>query len=124
MQVNNKKVLIVEDDPVLIRMYSTKLITEGFGVTTATNGEEGLQKVVSENFDIVVLDIMMPRMSGIDMLKKLREDNSNLQIPFIILTNLTEKEQQEEATRLGVKEFLIKADLLPSDLVKTIRKYL
>ncbi len=120
---NKKTVLFVEDDPIILRMYSTKLNNEGFNVLTAADGITGLEKAESEKVDIIVLDIMMPRMSGIELLARLYEKQQGNMPPVVILTNLTEKEQQEAATKYGAKEVLIKAELLPSDLVKIINKY-
>jgi DNA-binding response OmpR family regulator len=121
---NKKTVLLVEDDPVILRMYSTKLTNDGFNVMDASDGVMGLEKAEKEKIDIMVLDLMMPRMSGIEVLESLTKNGKSLKMPVIVLTNLTEKEEQEKALQMGVKEFLIKADLLPSDLVKTLNKYL
>ncbi len=122
---NTKTIILVDDDDVLSRMYKTKLETSGFIVKTASNGTEGLELIKNETANLLILDIMMPQMTGLELLEKLRATKKEYaNIPVIMLTNLTEKEQQAKAAELGVKEFLIKADLTPQALVEAIQKYL
>ncbi|EKD62577.1 MAG: Response regulator receiver protein [uncultured bacterium] len=118
------RVLIVEDDPLLAKMYKTKFVSEGFDVTTAEDGEVGLKSALEARPDFMILDIMMPRLSGIELLKKLRQSTGGVDIPVIVLSNLSEKKEMEEAKNLGVKEFLIKSNLTPKDIVEKVRGYL
>lgn len=119
-----KRVLLVEDDPLIIKMYKAKFVHEGFEVLTAEDGVTGLEVSLNGRPDFIVLDIMMPQLSGLDLLEKLRQDPKGKDIPVIILTNLTEKEEEQRAISLGVKEYLLKANLTPGDIVEKVKKYL
>lgn len=117
-------ILIVEDDPLLVKMYSTKFAKEGYEVHTANDGEEGLKIALQNKIDFMVLDVMMPKLSGIDMLTKLRQSPQGAQIPAIVLTNLTQQAEAERLKSLGVKEYLVKANLTPSEVVAKVKQYL
>lgn len=121
---NRQVILIVEDDPVLLKMYSEKFSFEGFKVLNAKDGEEALQVSQSGAMDIVLLDIMLPRMSGTDYLEKLRQMPKGANLPVIALTNLAEEAEKERALKLGVKEYLVKAMQTPEQVVQTVKKYL
>lgn len=118
-----KTLLIVEDDPLLTKMYKTKLESEGYGVVIAQDGLEGLNVAKKGGIDLIILDIMMPQLSGIDLLEKLRKIPKGKNIPVVVLTNLASKEEETRAASLGVKEYLVKADQTPSQLVEVIEKY-
>ena len=128
MQPNNNSnqalILIVEDDPVLARMYSEKFKFEGFNVIVARDGEEALEMALSNAVQLILLDIMLPRMSGIDMLGKLRESPRGKGLNVIVLTNLAEPEEKNKAFQLGVKDYLIKAMQTPEDVVNMVKKYI
>lgn len=119
-----KTILIVEDDPLLVKMYSTKFTKEGFKVIDAQDGEEGLKIAKSSKFDFMILDVMMPKMSGIDMLTNLRADPNYKETPVIVLTNLTQKEEAVKVQSLNVKEYLVKANFTPSEVVAKVKQYL
>lgn len=124
-QVGNQPViLIVEDDPVLLKMYTEKLGFEGFKVLNAKNGEEALEISESESLNIILLDIMLPRMSGTDFLEKFRQSPKGKDIPVVALTNLAEEAEKQRALGLGVKEYLVKAMQTPEQVVQTIKKYI
>lgn len=118
------KILIVEDDPLLTKMYTTKFITEGFEVNSAADGEEGLAKATAVTPDFIILDVMMPKLSGIDMLSRLRATEAGKNIPVIVLSNLSQEEEAKKALALGAKEYLIKANFTPSEVVTKVRMYL
>jgi DNA-binding response OmpR family regulator len=118
------KILIVEDDPLLTKMYTTKFITEGFEVTSAADGEEGLAKATAVTPDFIILDVMMPKLSGIDMLSRLRATEKGKNVPVIVLSNLSQEEEAKKALALGAKEYLIKANFTPSEVVTKVRMYL
>ncbi|OGM16059.1 hypothetical protein A2V56_04445 [Candidatus Woesebacteria bacterium RBG_19FT_COMBO_42_9] len=105
-------------------MYKTKFENEGFRVLTAQDGEEGLSMAKDQNIDLVILDIMMPILSGLDMLAQYRQDPKGKSVPVIILTNLTREDEMKRARELGVKEFIVKADYTPSEVVRKIKDYL
>jgi DNA-binding response OmpR family regulator len=118
------RILIVEDDPLLVKMYTTKFSREGFAVVSAQDGEEGLEAALNTPIDFMILDVMMPRLSGIDMLERLRANPKGKDIPAIVLTNLTQKEEAVKLQALGVKEYLVKASLTPSEVVEKVKQYL
>ena len=119
-----KTILIVEDDPVLLKMYTEKFTFEGFDVLNAKDGEEALKVSLAEKVDMILLDIMLPRMSGTDFLEKLRQDTKGKNIPVVALTNLAEEDEKQRALKLGVKEYLVKAMQTPEQVVEKIKKYL
>ena len=119
VQDNKPTILIVEDDPVLL-----KLGFDGFGVLTAKDGEEALQISQTETINMILLDIMLPRMSGTDFLEKFRTTAKGKTVPVIALTNLAEDAERQRALDLGVKEYLVKAMQTPEQVVQTIKKYL
>lgn len=121
---NQKTILIVEDDPLLVKMYSTKFGKEGFNVLTAQDGEEGLETALNNQADFMILDVMMPKLSGIDLLTKLRSDPKHANTPVIVLTNLTQKEEALKVQNLNVKEYLVKANFTPSEVVAKVKQYL
>lgn len=126
-QDNNQKrqtVLIVEDDPSLSKMYSLKLAKESFDVIIAHDGADGLAKAAEANPDIILLDMMLPKYSGIEFLEQLREHGKVGKVPIIALTNLTERKEQDRALQLGAKEYLAKAMHTPKDVVEKMKSYL
>lgn len=122
--VKTPKILLVEDDPLLVKMYSTKFSTDGFNVLTASDGEQGLKTALAEHPDFIILDVMMPKLSGIDMLTKLKQDPQGAQIPVLVLSNLSQEQEAKRALDLGAKEYLVKANFTPSEVVTKVRAYL
>lgn len=116
-------ILIVEDDPILLRMYSEKLNFEGFRVVSAKDGQEALKMSLEIAPSLILLDIMLPRMSGTDFLERLRQDPKGKNTPVIALTNLAEEEERQKSVKLGVKEYLVKAMQTPEQVVEKIKKY-
>ena len=120
----NKVILLIEDDPVLCRMYSEKFKREGFSVLTALDGQKGLKMALTEKIDLILLDIMLPRISGIDLLDQLRKDPKGRDIKVIALTNLADAAEKEKAMKLGVKDYLVKAMQTPEQVVDKIKTYI
>lgn len=119
---NNIKILLVEDDPFLLSMYSVKFELEGFTVMTAEDGEKGLNMAKKEEPDIILLDIMLPKMDGFEVLKELKKDEKMKKIPVILLTNLSQKKEVSQGLSLGADDYLIKAHFMPSEVVEKILK--
>lgn len=118
------RILMIEDDPLLVKMYRTKLASEGFEVIEAHDGEEGLKLALERVPNVIILDIMMPKLSGTDMLRKLREDARGKNIAVIVLSNLSQEEEIKKAMAYGIKEYLVKANFTPSQLVDKVKQYL
>lgn len=119
-----RTILVVEDDPLLSKMYEAKLTNGGFVVIKAADGEEGLKTAITTHPDFILLDVMMPRLSGLDMLAALRKDTWGATVPVIVLSNLSENQEGDKAKALGVKEYLIKANFTPSEILEKIKAYL
>jgi DNA-binding response OmpR family regulator len=115
-------ILIIEDDPILSKMYTEKFTTEGFNVITALDGESGLDMAVSNKIDIILLDVMLPRVSGIDLLKKLRDHETGKNTLVVVLTNLADPEEKKRALDLGVKDYLVKAMQNPAQVVDKVKE--
>lgn len=124
MKATQKTILIVEDDPILLKMYTEKFTFEGFLVLNAKDGEEALERATKEEIDCILLDIMLPRMSGTDFLEKFKGTPKGQKTPVIVLTNLAEEEERLKATKLGVKEYLVKAMQTPEQVVEKVKKHL
>lgn len=118
------KILVVEDDEFLANIYKTKLGIEGFAVVAAKDGEAGIKAAKKEMPDLMLLDILMPKMDGFEVLKALKADSKLKRIKVIMLTNLGQKEDVDRGLELGADDYLIKAHFLPSETVAKIKKIL
>ena len=105
-----KTILIIEDEVVLADALKDKLTREGYNILKAKNGEEGLAAALARHPDMILLDILMPKMDGLTVLKKLREDNWGKSVQVIIFTNFTEIEKISEALSNKVTDYLVKAN--------------
>lgn len=116
--------LLVEDDTFLAGMYVTKLTMEHFTVELATDGQLGLEKAKAMKPDLILLDVLLPKMNGFDVLKSLKADPATKEIPVILLTNLGQKSDVVEGLDLGAADYLIKAHFMPSEVVEKIKQHL
>lgn len=121
---NLPTILVIEDDPVLSKMYMEKFTSEGFNVLIALDGESGFDMAVNNKVDIILLDVMLPRVSGIDLLKKLREHEKGKNTLVVVLTNLADPEEKKRALDLGVKDYLVKAMQNPAQVVDKVKEQL
>ncbi|PJA86690.1 MAG: response regulator [Candidatus Moranbacteria bacterium CG_4_9_14_3_um_filter_42_9] len=121
---NSKKIMIVEDDSFVLDIYQTKLSQEGYTVIEARNGVEAMKKLEKEKPDLLLLDIVMPYMDGIEVLKKIRERADLKNMPVILLTNLSQKEEINVGLGLGASDYLIKSHFTPSEVMEKIKIYL
>jgi DNA-binding response OmpR family regulator len=121
---DKKVILLVEDDPFLVGIYKEKLLIEGFDVFVAGDGLEGLDLATSRKIDLIILDIMIPKLSGIDLLARLKQDEKGKDIPVIALTNLSGMSNEKKTRDYGVKEYLVKSNYTPNQVIEIIRKYL
>jgi len=121
---SEKIILVVDDDLLALRAVCDKFKSEGFGIREAKNGEEGLTTALRDHPDLILLDIMMPVMDGMTMLRKLRETNEwGKTVPVIMLTSLTadDEERMRDITELTPTYYLAKADWKLEDLVEKVR---
>ena len=119
-----KTILVVEDDESMVEALVEKFKSSGFNVFSAKNGEEGLKLALSDHPDIILLDIVMPKMDGLSMLRKLKEDKWGAFAPVVILTNLSDNQKLAEALEIGVVEYIIKAEVKLSDIVLRVKRVL
>ncbi|MDQ7814946.1 MAG: response regulator [Patescibacteria group bacterium] len=119
-----KKVLIIEDDGFLASIYAQKLELSGYEVAFATNGEDGLKLAQKDRPDLVLLDLLMPRMDGFEVLEKIKADEATKGIKVLVLSNLGQKEDVERCLKLGAEGYVIKAHSLPDETVKRIQEIL
>lgn len=117
-----KKILIVEDDPFISQMYKDKLRKEGYNVSIAQSGKEGLDFLKENKPDLILLDIVMPEMNGFEMLELAKKDKEIKNIPIILLTNLGQKEDIEKGLKLGADAYLIKAHFTPSEVIEKLEE--
>jgi two-component system response regulator AtoC len=116
------KILLVDDDVFLRDMYATKFGELGHAVTTAETGERALEVLESEAFDVVLLDMIMPGMTGIELLEKIGEMKLSPVPLCIVLSNQGGKEEIDAAEKAGAKGYIIKAELIPSEVVARVTK--
>lgn len=114
------KVLIVDDEKGILKMYQERLSMEGMEVITASNGEEGISIAKSQKPNIILLDIIMPKFNGLDVLKKLKSEPETKDIPVFLLTNLPAECSGDKAKELGAAGYLVKAEYEPKMLVNVI----
>jgi len=120
----NKTILIVEDEESVLIALKDKLILEGFTVIEAKNGEEGLSSALSQHPDLILLDIVLPKMDGMSVLKKLREDSWGKSALVIVLTNLSDTEKVSEALKNQAMTYLIKSDWDLDEVIGKIKEKL
>jgi len=117
-----KKILIVEDDQFLMDIYANKLREEGFEVEEATNGEMAFEKLRESQPDLILLDIILPMREGFEILKEIKQDEKLKNLPIIIISNLSQREDIKKGLSLGAVKYLVKADYTPAQIVKEIKK--
>ncbi|OGG29572.1 hypothetical protein A3A63_03120 [Candidatus Gottesmanbacteria bacterium RIFCSPLOWO2_01_FULL_46_9] len=115
------KILLVEDDPMESRLYQNLFTKEGFEVVAIDNGHDCREKTLEVKPDVILLDIMMPKMNGLDALDVLRFDPETKKYPVIILTNLSDQHYQDEAAKRGATMYIIKSQIENKVLVQKVR---
>ena len=121
---SKKKILLVEDDVALATVYRSRLELEGFDIREVNNGEEALSAAVEFKPDLILLDAMMPKISGFDVLDILRNTPDTTNIRVIMLTALSQPKDKERAEALGVDDYLVKSQVVIGDVVERIRHHL
>lgn len=119
-----KKILIVEDERAVMEALEDKLRREGFFTLTAKDGEEGLKIAIQEKPNLILLDIIMPKMNGVNMLKNLRENVWGKTVPVLLLTNDSNPEHMSETLKANASDYLIKSDWEIDDVLKKVKQTL
>ncbi len=120
-----KKIFIVEDDPFLVDIYVTKFEEKGYSVEAVRDGEEALGVIKEREFDIIILDINLPKMSGWDVLRRLRENDKSQESKVIILSNaVLEEDSRRMMDEFGVSKYIVKIYYTPEEVVKEVEECL
>ncbi len=118
------KILVVDDDPFILDMYVIKFREQGFQIDTATDGKMALEKIETTNPDMVLLDVVMPKMDGFDVIKKIQERKTPRLFKILFLTNFGQKEDVDRGMQLGADGYIIKAHFTPSEVVSKVKELL
>jgi len=120
MSKTKQKILMIEDDIFLRKLYRDQLVSAGYDFAEATNGKEGVGKVLVEKPDFILLDLMLPLMNGFDVLAEIKNNPATKHIPVIVLSNLSQDTDKEAARDLGADDYLIKSEVSMSDVISKI----
>lgn len=124
MPEKKPKILIIEDDQRINKVYMAKLSVEGMEVVTALDGIEGERKIYSEKPDLILLDLMLPRKSGFEILEDIKKDPKVKDIPVLILSNLAQEKEIEKGLSLGATDYLVKTDYSIQQIMDKIKNIL
>lgn len=116
-----KKILLIEDEELILNLLQRKLEKEGYKVTVARDGEEGMEKMRRNLPDIILLDIVMPKMGGFEVMEEVRKDKNLRSIPIIIISNSGQPVELDRAKRLGARDWLIKTEFDPKEVIVKIK---
>ena len=119
-----KKILIVEDEESLLELYKLRLQQAGYSVFVAGDGEAGLLMAKNSHPDLVLLDILMPKADGYDMLRELKASADMRDIPVVIFSNLSQKDEIEKGLKLGARDYIVKTSVTPGELVGRVDAFL
>ena len=117
-------IIFIEDEAALQKTFGDILKSEGFEVIPALDGETGLNLVKKENPDLVLLDLILPKIHGLDVLKEMKQDENTKNIPVIVLTNIASIEEIDKALELGATTYLVKSDYSLEDVIAKVKKTL
>lgn len=124
MYDEKSKILMIEEDKFLRKIYKNKFSQAGFEFREAINGEEGLNKVISEKPDLVLLDLILPKKSGFEVLIEMKRNKETKKIPVIVLSNLAQESDIERVLSLGAKDYLVKTEVSLSEVVNRVKECL
>lgn len=119
-----KKILLVEDDPMMVDIYTMGFKRAGIELESVSDGEDAISRLKGENFDLLILDLVLPRLTGFEILEKIRGDEKLKDLKVVILSNLNQKTDVKKANELKVERYLIKAHYKPSEVVEEVLKVL
>ena len=117
-----KKILLIEDEELVIKLLERKLTERGYEVFLSRNGEEGLSMIKSEKPDLILLDIVMPKMTGIEVMEEMNKSLELKNIPVIIISNSGEPVEIDRIKKLGAKDWLIKTEFNPEEIMEKVAK--
>ena len=118
----SKKILIIEDEEILMNLLQRKLIQEGYDVSIARDGDDGLESMRKNLPDLILLDILMPRVGGIEVMEEMQKDDSLKNIPVVIISNSGQPVEIDRAQQLGARDWLIKTEFDPQEVVDKVKK--
>ncbi|MEX0869965.1 MAG: response regulator [Candidatus Spechtbacterales bacterium] len=118
---DTRTILVVEDDSFLSSLITTKLTKEGYRVIEAADGDAALAQVKEKDFDLILLDLILPGKSGTEVLKTLKETEGIKDVPVLVLTNLGEEDDIENITQLGAIDYMIKANFTPAEIAEKVK---
>jgi DNA-binding response OmpR family regulator len=121
---NSKKILMVEDDDALAMVYLTRLKAEGFDIKRVNNGEDALAAAIEYHPNLVLLDVMMPKVNGFDVLDILRNTPETANLKIIMLTALSQESDKERAESMGADDYLVKSQVVIADVIERIKHHL
>jgi two-component system response regulator AdeR len=124
MSTTKVKVAIIEDDIAIVQMYRTKFENEGYEVATAPDGAAGLELIDSFSPDIILLDLMMPNMNGLDMLSKLRSETAGRLAKVVVLTNMGDTETATKVYKMAADDYIVKAEMTPKQVADRVKALL
>ena len=116
------KVLLVEDDPMIVDMYKMRLEEEGYEVIVTDKGSEAIEIAQKQEPAIILLDVILPEVDGFSVLGTLQEESKTKKIPVIMLTNLGQEADREKGIKLGAREYFVKAEHTPTDIINAVKK--
>jgi len=119
-----KNILIVEDDDFFRELISKRLSSEGYDISEAIDGEQGIEKINEGGIDLIILDILLPGIDGFEVLSKIKENPAVSSTPVVILSNLGQKEEVEKGMNLGATDYLIKAQVTSDEIVNKVKSVL
>ena len=117
-----KKILLIEDEEIMIGLLQKKLTNEGYEVSVARDGEEGLKAMREVRPDLVLLDIIMPKMGGFEVMEGMQKDKELKKIPVIVISNSGQPVELDRAQKLGAKDWLIKTEFDPEEVIDKVKK--
>ena len=122
--MNKKKILLVEDDEVLASVYRARLEMEGFEVEEVHDGEKALSVAINFRPDLILLDVMMPKINGFDVLDILKNTPETMNMRIIMLTALSQESDRDRAEKLGVDDYLVKSQVVIADVIERVKHHL
>lgn len=119
-----QKILIIEDEDIMRNLLSKKLKGAGYQVSTAKDGQEGMDLLEKEKFDLVLSDIIMPKLGGLEVMERMNQDPGLKNIPIIVVSNSGQPVELDQARRFGAKDWLVKTEFDPQEVIVKIKKIL